>query len=82
LSTLNNSSESAILSTSLPNLNFQLQVQVPKDLTVEMYPHYMDRSSSFTSTSILGSIYDEVCRWQTTDMSRNGEYSNITPMLC
>ncbi|KAK2397936.1 RNA-dependent RNA polymerase family protein [Trifolium repens] len=47
------------------------KVQVPNDLTVEMYPHYMDRNSSFTSTSILGSIYDEVCRWQTTDMSRN-----------
>ncbi|MCI08591.1 putative RNA-dependent RNA polymerase 5-like, partial [Trifolium medium] len=45
-------------------------IQVPKDLTVEMYPHYMERKDNyFTSTSILGSIFDEVCRWQITDMS-------------
>jgi RNA-dependent RNA polymerase len=31
----------------------------------------MEKESSFTSTSILGSIYDEVCRWQTADMSGN-----------
>ncbi|CAL5186422.1 unnamed protein product [Lathyrus oleraceus] len=47
------------------------KIQVPNDLTVEMYPHYMERDRSFTSTSILGSIYDEVCRWQTTDTSGN-----------
>ncbi|XP_045790333.1 probable RNA-dependent RNA polymerase 5 [Trifolium pratense] len=45
------------------------KIQVPKDLIVEMYPHYMKRDNSFTSTSILGSIFDEVCRWQITDVS-------------
>ncbi|CAJ2649410.1 unnamed protein product [Trifolium pratense] len=45
------------------------KIQVPMDLTAELYPHYMDRNNSFTSTSILGSIFDEVCRWQITDIS-------------
>ncbi|TKY44576.1 RNA-dependent RNA polymerase 5 [Spatholobus suberectus] len=34
-----------------------------------MFPHYMEKDKSFTSTSILGLIYDEVGRWQTEDMS-------------
>ncbi|RDX71616.1 putative RNA-dependent RNA polymerase 5, partial [Mucuna pruriens] len=45
------------------------KIQVPNDLTAEMFPHYMERDKSFTSTSILGLIYDEVGRWQTKDMS-------------
>lgn len=45
------------------------KMKIPSNLNVEMFPHYMERNISFTSTSILGSIYDEVCRWQTTDMS-------------
>ncbi|GAU37833.1 hypothetical protein TSUD_56930 [Trifolium subterraneum] len=44
------------------------KIQVPKDLTAELYPHYMNSYNSFTSTSILGSIFDEVCIWQITDM--------------
>ncbi|KAL2321324.1 hypothetical protein Fmac_030293 [Flemingia macrophylla] len=47
-----------------------LEIQVPKDLTAEMFPHYMERDKSFTSTSILGLIYDEVGKWQTRDLSR------------
>ncbi|XP_027358466.1 probable RNA-dependent RNA polymerase 3 isoform X2 [Abrus precatorius] len=45
------------------------KIQVPKDLAVEMFPHYMEKDRSFTSTSILGLIYDEVSRWQTKDIS-------------
>nr|KYP37196.1 putative RNA-dependent RNA polymerase 3 [Cajanus cajan] len=45
------------------------KVQVPKDLTAEMFPHYMERDKSFTSTSILGLIFDEVGKWQTRDLS-------------
>ncbi|XP_058722361.1 probable RNA-dependent RNA polymerase 5 isoform X2 [Vicia villosa] len=47
------------------------KIQVPNDLTAEIYPHYMERTGSFTSTSILGLIFDEVYRWQTTDTSGN-----------
>ncbi|KAK2444191.1 RNA-dependent RNA polymerase family protein [Trifolium repens] len=45
------------------------KIQVPEDLTADLYPHYMNRYDSFGSTSILGSIFDEVCRCQITDMS-------------
>ncbi|KAI4347069.1 hypothetical protein L6164_007918 [Bauhinia variegata] len=36
------------------------KVEVPSDLGVELFPHYMERNNSFTSNSILGSIYDKV----------------------
>ncbi|OIW03701.1 hypothetical protein TanjilG_29736 [Lupinus angustifolius] len=52
--------------------------QVPKDLAVEMFPHYMEKNKSFTSTSIVGSIYDEVGRWQEEDLSRK----EITKLPC
>ncbi|CAL0322159.1 unnamed protein product [Lupinus luteus] len=52
--------------------------QVPKDLAVEMFPHYMEKNKSFTSTSILGSIYDEVGRWQDEDLCRK----EITKLPC
>ncbi|KOM34536.1 hypothetical protein LR48_Vigan02g068600 [Vigna angularis] len=44
------------------------QVQVPDDLKAEMFPYYMERDKSFTSTSILGLIYDWVGTWQTKDI--------------
>ncbi|KAE9600337.1 putative RNA-directed RNA polymerase [Lupinus albus] len=54
------------------------KIHVPKDLAVEMFPHYMEKNKSFTSTSILGSIYDEVDRWQDEDLSRK----EITKLPC
>ncbi|MED6125806.1 hypothetical protein PIB30_072109 [Stylosanthes scabra] len=40
------------------------KIEVPKELRAELFPHYMEREKSFTSTSVLGMIYDEVIRWQ------------------
>ncbi|CAJ2636778.1 unnamed protein product [Trifolium pratense] len=53
------------------------KIQVPEDLTADLYPHYMNRYNSFTSTSILGSIFDEVCRCQITDMSGIGSKDDL-----
>ncbi|URE46874.1 RNA-dependent RNA polymerase [Musa troglodytarum] len=39
-----------------------LKVEVPIELKAEKYPHYMERSNSYTSTSILGLIFDTVYR--------------------
>ncbi|XVE54202.1 hypothetical protein DITRI_Ditri03aG0061400 [Diplodiscus trichospermus] len=36
------------------------KVEVPEDLRVSVFPHYMERENSFKSTSILGKIYDFV----------------------
>lgn len=62
--------------TEFSNLNVMVilyqQMQVPEDLAVEMFPHYMERDRSFTSKSILGLIYDEVGRWQHEDLSGKG----------
>ncbi|XP_054786888.1 probable RNA-dependent RNA polymerase 3 isoform X2 [Prosopis cineraria] len=44
------------------------KVEVPKDLRAEIYPHYMEKDSSYTSTSILGLIYDEVNKCQYEDV--------------
>ncbi|KAJ7973795.1 RNA-dependent RNA polymerase [Quillaja saponaria] len=41
------------------------KVDVPKELKVDMFPHYMERDSSFYSTSVLGKIYDRVVSFQT-----------------
>ncbi|MED6131270.1 hypothetical protein PIB30_008310 [Stylosanthes scabra] len=46
-----------------------LKIEVPKELCAELFPHYMERDRSFTSTSVLGMIYDEVLRWQIKDNS-------------
>ncbi|KAL1289441.1 probable RNA-dependent RNA polymerase 3 isoform X4 [Arachis hypogaea] len=40
------------------------KIEVPKELSAELFPHYMEKEKSFTSTSVLGMIYDEVLRWQ------------------
>ncbi|XP_057538273.1 probable RNA-dependent RNA polymerase 5 isoform X3 [Amaranthus tricolor] len=41
-------------------------VNVPRELTVETYPHYMEKTSlpSYHSESILGKIYDEAHKWE------------------
>ncbi|KAK7272726.1 hypothetical protein RJT34_29523 [Clitoria ternatea] len=43
------------------------KIQVPKDLAADLFPHYMEKDRSFTSTSILGLIYDKVGDWQTEE---------------
>ncbi|KAF2948935.1 probable RNA-dependent RNA polymerase 4 [Oryza sativa Japonica Group] len=35
------------------------KVNIPRDLMVKQYPHFMDRSPSYHSSSILGKIYDK-----------------------
>ncbi|URE46877.1 RNA-dependent RNA polymerase [Musa troglodytarum] len=49
-----------------------LKVEVPIELKAEKYPHYMERSNSYTSTSILGLIFDTVNSVQTEDPPSNG----------
>ncbi|KAM5547583.1 hypothetical protein ABKV19_001859 [Rosa sericea] len=44
-----------------------VKVEVPKDLKVSLFPHYMDKKKeeeTYISTSILGEIYDEVDKCQ------------------
>ncbi|OMO82668.1 RNA-dependent RNA polymerase, eukaryotic-type [Corchorus capsularis] len=36
------------------------KIEVPGDLRVSLFPHYMEKKNSFKSTSILGKIYDFV----------------------
>ncbi|XWS26784.1 hypothetical protein CRYUN_Cryun26dG0059900 [Craigia yunnanensis] len=36
------------------------KIEIPEDLRVAVFPHYMERENSFKSTSILGKIYDFV----------------------
>lgn len=36
------------------------KIEVPGDLRVSVFPHYMERENSFKSTSIMGKIYDYV----------------------
>nr|POE66553.1 tetraketide alpha-pyrone reductase 1 [Quercus suber] len=45
------------------------EIEVPRELKVELFPHYMDRDNSFNSTSILGLISDTVNKYQTEDHS-------------
>ncbi|CAN6541027.1 unnamed protein product [Malus baccata var. baccata] len=45
------------------------KVEVPKDLKVSKFPHYMEKKNSYRSTSILGSIYDRVNEYQPDDLS-------------
>ncbi|XP_028781093.1 probable RNA-dependent RNA polymerase 5 [Neltuma alba] len=54
------------------------KVEVPKYLKPEMYPHYMEKDNSYTSTSILGLLYDEVDRYQYEDTSKK----DITKLPC
>ncbi|XP_062149198.1 probable RNA-dependent RNA polymerase 5 isoform X1 [Alnus glutinosa] len=45
------------------------KIEVPNKLKAELFPHYMEREKSFTSTSILGLIYDKVKSYQSEDPS-------------
>ncbi|XP_059431763.1 probable RNA-dependent RNA polymerase 3 isoform X2 [Corylus avellana] len=45
------------------------KIEVPKELKAELFPHYMEREKSYTSTSILGLIYDKVESYQFEDPS-------------
>ncbi|KAL5572573.1 hypothetical protein UlMin_022170 [Ulmus minor] len=47
------------------------KIEVPKDLKVDRFPHYMEKNSSYKSCSILGAIYDLVGSYQTEDQSNN-----------
>ncbi|KAK7314414.1 hypothetical protein VNO77_32936 [Canavalia gladiata] len=53
------------------------KLQVPDDLAVAMFPHYMEKDRSFTSTSILALIYDEVSRWQNNE-HQSGKVSKLS----
>ncbi|XP_058074194.1 probable RNA-dependent RNA polymerase 5 isoform X2 [Magnolia sinica] len=44
-----------------------LKVEVPKILTAEKFPHYMERCNPYNSKSILGMIYDEVDSFKEED---------------
>lgn len=54
------------------------KITIPKELTVEKYPHFMERERSYHSTSVLGKIYDEV----TLHESKTDPSIEIVPMSC
>ncbi|KAJ1384509.1 RNA-dependent RNA polymerase, eukaryotic-type [Sesbania bispinosa] len=45
------------------------KIQMPKELIVDMFPHYMERDTSYTFTSILGLISDTVNNLDDEDIS-------------
>ncbi|XP_021807143.1 probable RNA-dependent RNA polymerase 3 [Prunus avium] len=45
------------------------KVEVPEELKVKQFPHYMEKLNSYKSTSILGSIYDTVNDYQAEEAS-------------
>ncbi|XP_050217992.1 probable RNA-dependent RNA polymerase 5 [Mercurialis annua] len=51
------------------------KIEVPEDLKADMFPHYMERNEdiSYTSTSILGLIYDKVKSYQEDEESSKTE---------
>ncbi|KAH7512897.1 hypothetical protein FEM48_Zijuj12G0138900 [Ziziphus jujuba var. spinosa] len=52
------------------------KVEVPNELRVRQFPHYMKKNKCYTSTSILGLIYDAVRSYQEEDHS-NKEISKL-----
>ena len=44
----------------------------PNELKAELYPHHMERTNIYASTSVLGLIYDAVQRRQTQSVSVEG----------
>ncbi|KAF7813875.1 putative RNA-dependent RNA polymerase 5 [Senna tora] len=54
------------------------KIEVPKELKAEIYPHYMEKENSYTSTSILGLIYDEVETYQSEETT----YKDIVKLPC
>nr|XP_011459238.1 PREDICTED: probable RNA-dependent RNA polymerase 5 isoform X4 [Fragaria vesca subsp. vesca] len=55
--------------TALDAAKKGVKVDVPKELKVSCFPHYMGKNRSYPSTSILGSIYNRVDEHQTEDRS-------------
>ncbi|XP_017248678.1 probable RNA-dependent RNA polymerase 5 isoform X1 [Daucus carota subsp. sativus] len=45
------------------------KVDFPNELKAELYPHHMERTNIYASTSVLGLIYDAVQRRQTQSVS-------------
>ncbi|KAI8535584.1 hypothetical protein RHMOL_Rhmol10G0185600 [Rhododendron molle] len=59
---------------SFPNLFLPKQVVIPDELKVEKFPHYMGKTNSYHSTSVLGLIYDTVEKSsQSEDLPAKGE---------
>lgn len=52
---------------------FPKQVNVPKELKAEKFPHFMGREPSYHSASILGQIYDTVESFQTERQRQKGK---------
>ncbi|XP_060668494.1 probable RNA-dependent RNA polymerase 3 [Ziziphus jujuba] len=52
------------------------EVEVPDELRVKMFPHFLKKTNSYRSTSILGLIYDVVDSYQAQDLS-NEEISKL-----
>ncbi|XP_028554239.1 probable RNA-dependent RNA polymerase 4 isoform X2 [Dendrobium catenatum] len=48
-----------------------LKVEVPRDLKADLFPHFMGRTNSYISKSILGLIHDQVDTVQTEDVPPN-----------
>lgn len=48
------------------------QVEFPKELKAELFPHHMERTNMYASTSVLGLIYDAVQSRQTQTASVGG----------
>ncbi|KAJ3693856.1 hypothetical protein LUZ60_009336 [Juncus effusus] len=50
------------------------KVEVPNNIKVKMYPHFMERSASvsYKSTSILGQVYDKVQSFQAQKVDSKG----------
>lgn len=50
----------------------------PKELKAELFPHHMERTNMYASTSVLGLIYDAVEPRQTQTASTGG----LFPIVC
>ena len=51
---------------------FPQQINVPSELIVKKYPHFMDRKQCYHSKSILGRIYDEAVKVQSENVGPVG----------
>ncbi|KAF8393438.1 hypothetical protein HHK36_021682 [Tetracentron sinense] len=59
-----------------------MKVEVPNDLKADKFPHFMERTNSYVSTSILGLIYDKVVSIQTENPSSEGNLCPIYDCSC
>ncbi|KAF8393435.1 hypothetical protein HHK36_021679 [Tetracentron sinense] len=51
-----------------------MKVEVPEDFKADKFPHFMERTNSYVSTSILGLIYDKVDSIKTENPSSEEEW--------